>query len=110
MKKMGFPRVWIDCVWRLISNCWFNIMINGRVNGFFKSTQGLRQGDPLSPGLFILAVDALSRSLKDLFNVQDFKPIKMPKSGPNINHLSFADDIGLFCSGDKVLLIFFLKD
>ncbi|KAL0356484.1 UNVERIFIED_CONTAM: Transposon TX1 uncharacterized protein [Sesamum radiatum] len=46
--KVGFPTVWIDMIKKLIENCWFSILLNGEGVGFFKSTRGLRQGDPLA--------------------------------------------------------------
>ncbi|KAL0296082.1 UNVERIFIED_CONTAM: hypothetical protein Sradi_6660300 [Sesamum radiatum] len=54
-----------------IENCWFTVLINGETAGFFKSTQGLRQGDPISSALFILAVEALSRDDIIIFTNSD---------------------------------------
>lgn len=53
-KAFGFEKRRIDRVWRLISNISFFVIINGAPVGFFHSTQGLRQGDLLSPTLFII--------------------------------------------------------
>ncbi|KAL0356478.1 UNVERIFIED_CONTAM: putative ribonuclease H protein [Sesamum radiatum] len=46
LEKLGFHQNWISMVRKLIENCWFSILINGEGTGFFKSTRGLRQGDP----------------------------------------------------------------
>lgn len=46
LRAFGFGKVWIDLVWRIISNCYFSLIINGELKGFFKSTRGIRQGDP----------------------------------------------------------------
>lgn len=100
LRKMGFPEMWIDKVWQLVSNCWFSVLINGSSCGYFKSSRGLRQGDPLSPSLFILAADALSRSVNNLLTMEGFKPYRMPSSCLRITHLAFADDVILLCSGD----------
>nr|XP_009786496.1 PREDICTED: uncharacterized protein LOC104234597 [Nicotiana sylvestris] len=51
MRKFGFSENWIDIIWRLVSNVWYYIIINGSGKGFFTSSQDLKQGDHLSPSL-----------------------------------------------------------
>ncbi|XP_070027770.1 uncharacterized protein [Nicotiana sylvestris] len=91
-------REWVDIVQNLISNVWYSIIINGSRHGFFSSSQGLKQDDPLSPSLFIIAAEVLSRSLKNLHNHPDFTPFAMHDKVPKVNHLAYADDIVIFCS------------
>ena len=66
LRRFGFCEVWIDMIWRLISIVWFSVVVNGAPQGFFKSSRGIRQEDPLSPGLFVLCAEVLSRHLNSL--------------------------------------------
>ncbi|XP_060210793.1 uncharacterized protein LOC132637772 [Lycium barbarum] len=71
MKKMGFFGAFIDLIWRLLANNWYSVLLNGQAHSFFHSTRGVKQGDPLSPALFIIAAEVLSRALNSLFDQPD---------------------------------------
>lgn len=75
--------------------------MNGGRHGFFKSERGLRQGDHVSLSLFVIAAELLSKMLNDLSYRIGYKGFHMNSNGPQINHLSFADDSILFCNGSK---------
>lgn len=108
-RKFGFSEVIIDMIWRLMSNNWYSVLINGRSHGFFQSTKGLKQGDPLSRTLFIIVAEVLARGLNNLHRDADFKGFGLPKWSPEINHLWYADDTILFCSGDRTSVIKMMK-
>ncbi|KAI3472963.1 hypothetical protein Pfo_029210 [Paulownia fortunei] len=95
LHKMGFPDFWIKLIQHCIENCWFSVLINGSTAGFFQSSRGLRQGDPLSPSLFIITSDFLSRSLDKMFQ-QHTDMHYFSNGGLRISHLSYADDIIIF--------------
>lgn len=101
LRKMGFGEILIDMVYRIISNNWYSILVNGKPQGFFRSTRGVKQGDPLSPTLFILAAECLTRALNSLRRNEKFKEYGMPKWSPYVNHLAYADDTIIFTSADK---------
>nr|XP_027093644.1 uncharacterized protein LOC113714046 [Coffea arabica] len=104
LRLFRFSETWIDVVWWLVSNVWFSVLINGVPQGFFPSTRGLRQGDPLSPALFIIGAEALSRALNALVEQRQFHPYKVPIGCSIVTHLSFADDVVIFTSGLKFSL------
>ncbi|XP_060196264.1 uncharacterized protein LOC132637519 [Lycium barbarum] len=62
-----------------------------RAKGFFHSTRGVKQGDPLSPALFVLPAEVLSRALNAVFDSAEYVGYGMPKWSQNINHLAYAD-------------------
>ncbi|KAL0449146.1 UNVERIFIED_CONTAM: putative mitochondrial protein [Sesamum latifolium] len=91
--QLGFPPQLIRLVSNCITNCWFLVLINGSLSGFFKSTRGLRQGDPLSPTLFVLAAEYFSRNLNRLMEIDKSLAFK---GSQGISHLAYADDVLIF--------------
>ncbi|XP_055830788.1 uncharacterized protein LOC129899799 [Solanum dulcamara] len=96
MRRMGFGEIFIDMVCWVMSNNWYSVIINGVRHGFFHSTRGLKQGDPLSPTLFIIGAEVLSRILNNLHQHYLYTRFHMERKGPQVNHLSFADDVIIF--------------
>ncbi|KAL0346395.1 UNVERIFIED_CONTAM: hypothetical protein Scaly_1655500 [Sesamum calycinum] len=95
LEKMGFPARFIALIKHAIEHCWFTILVNGESSDFFKSSQGLRQGDPISPALFILASEALSRGLNHLL-AQNPDMLYQTGCKTRVTHLAYADDIIIF--------------
>nr|XP_009596641.1 uncharacterized protein LOC104092685 [Nicotiana tomentosiformis] len=93
---MGFTEHFITLIWNLLSNNWHSILVNGLSSGFFKSTRGVKEGDPLSPALFILSAEVPSRSLNRLCEDESFRRFGMPKWTKHLNHLAYADDTMIF--------------
>ncbi|WMV19415.1 hypothetical protein MTR67_012800 [Solanum verrucosum] len=103
LRKMGLSDRFVNMVWRLISNNYYSILLNGPSYGFFHSTRGVKQGDPLSPTLFILSAEVLSRALNSLFDDPQFVGYGMPRWSANLNHLAYADDTIIFASSLIIL-------
>ena len=70
---------------------------NGQSVGNIKPTRGLRQGDPLSPYLFLLCAMGLQGLLKKAEANGEIRGVSICKNGPRVSHLFFADDSVLFC-------------
>ena len=96
---LGFPECFICWVMQCVSTTSYSVAINGGIWGMFRGGKGLRQGDPLSPFLFIICLEYLSRRLKMNTSCMDFN--FHPRCGQlRLTHLAFADDLMLLSRGD----------
>jgi hypothetical protein len=84
-------------------------VINSSPEGFFTSSRGLRQGEPLSPLLFLIVMEVLSRMLKKVESkglIHGFSAGCNVSNGLHISHLLYADDTILFCDADMSQLLY----
>lgn len=100
MMELGFPRVFIDWIMNFLCSVTYSLLINGVPSTPFSAKKGLRQGDPMSPFLFAIGMEYLSRCLHELKFVPDFNfHPKCEKMG--LTHLMFADDLLMFSRADE---------
>jgi hypothetical protein len=104
LRRCGFGEKW--CMWikQCISTARFSVLINGTPSGYFSSSRGVRQGDPLSPFLFVLVMEAFSRMIGALTSrglISGFSVGSNDQSRVVVSHLLFADDILVFCGADE---------
>ncbi|XP_026399360.1 uncharacterized protein LOC113295226 [Papaver somniferum] len=96
LSYFGFNEDFCDLIYQCISTTTLSVMLNGSPCEEFSPSRGIRQGDPLSPYLFILAMEFLSRQLTAAHENKSVKGIKVVALSPAINHLLFADDCLIF--------------
>lgn len=92
MRKMGFESKWIRWIMKCVTIVTYSVMINRAPEGLIVPQRGLRQGDPLSPYLFILCADVLSHLMHRAMEERSLVGIKIAATGLAVNHLLFADD------------------
>lgn len=90
LKKMKFPESWIQWIFKCISSVTYSIIVNGQPSKQITSGTGLRQGDPLSPYLFILLMEVLPSNIMKLEHQGRIQGIKISRNAPSISHLFFA--------------------
>ena len=91
LEKMGFHDRWVKLMMVCIITASYSILINGEPHGEITPTRGLRQGDPLSPYLFLMCTKGLHGLISKAANDGDIKGVSICRNGPKLAHLLFAD-------------------
>ncbi|RVW72100.1 Rhodanese-like domain-containing protein 8, chloroplastic [Vitis vinifera] len=102
--KMGFGNKWVGWMWSCVSSAKFSILVNGVPAGFFPSTRGLCQGDPLSPYLFVMGMEILDVLIRRAVEGGYLSGRNIrggSRTSMHISHLFFADDTIVFCEASK---------
>ncbi|KAL9241026.1 hypothetical protein vseg_015186 [Gypsophila vaccaria] len=108
LSMLQFPTAFQTLLMECITTASYSISVNGETFGFFKGHRGLRQGDPLSPLLFTLCMDYMTRILKYAAANYHFTFHPLCKK-MQLASLMFADDILLFCKGEAESIMILLK-
>ncbi|KAL3537802.1 hypothetical protein ACH5RR_001168 [Cinchona calisaya] len=87
LSKFGLTAEFISLISNYIENNWLSILFNGSPTGFFKSSRGVRQGDPLSPSLFIIVAETFVRGLRNQFQTGRIGYYAASRSSIPITHL-----------------------
>ena len=104
LDRMGFGLKWKGWIKACVTSVRVSVLVNGSPEGFFGSSRGLRQGDPLSPLLFLLIMAVLSRILTKTEEnnlIRGFHVGAVNSIGVRISHLLFADDTILLCDASR---------
>ena len=94
--KMGFQKRWVKLMMACITTASYSVLINGEPHGHITPSRGLRQGDPLSPYLFLMCTEGLHGLINKVVTQGDIRRISISRNGPKLTHLLFADDSLIF--------------
>ena len=103
LQHCGFSKKWRKWIMCCISTVKFFILINGNPSDFFGSSRGIRQGDPLSPLLFDIVMEGLSRMLDVAATTSQFSGFSVGNTASNtvmVSHILFANDTLIFCDAN----------
>ncbi|CAA7045734.1 unnamed protein product [Microthlaspi erraticum] len=101
LERLGFHTKWIGWIMQCVTSVTFQFLINGTAVGFVQPSRGIRQGDPLSPYLFILCSEVLSGLCHKAQANGQITGVRIATRGPQVNHLLFADDTMFFCKSNE---------
>ena len=89
MERLGFGDKWRKVVWECISTATYSFSVNGQSVGHVVRSQGLRQGCPLSPYLFLLCAEGFSSMISQAESRGEIMGFACKRSRPRISHLFF---------------------
>lgn len=101
MLKLGFAESFVQVVMKCVSSVSFSVRVNGNLSKPFKPSRGVRQGDPISPYLFLLCSEGFSCLLRSVGPAHLSRGVRVGIHAPWISHLLFADDSIVFSEASQ---------
>lgn len=95
LQEFQFPARFGEWIWQCISTCTFTLNLNGNGVGFFQGKRGIRQGDPISPLIFVLVMEYLTRLFKE----------EVDKGNLKFHHLCEKEEVVSLCFADDLILL-----
>ena len=114
LKHFGFLKSMISLIMSCVSTSTTTLLVNGIKIDSFQPSRGIRQGDPMSPYLFLLCMEFLGAQITSMFEDKRWDKVRASRSGLSFSHVFFADNLMLFAKANyknceaitKVLEIF----
>ncbi|XP_038688673.1 uncharacterized protein LOC119987842 [Tripterygium wilfordii] len=96
LTEVGLDDIWVRNIMQCVTTSRMAVIWNGHRLDWFNPSRGIRQGDAISPYLFVLCIERLGHIINRAVSQGAWVPIKLSRQGPNLSHLFFADDLVLF--------------
>ncbi|KAK1300345.1 hypothetical protein QJS10_CPB13g01076 [Acorus calamus] len=101
LRLHGFEANWLRMIEECIASAKVLVLVNSKPCGFFHINKGLRQGDPLSPLLFVVVTNVFSRMMKMAENEGWINGLRCSPGGSSISHVQYADDTIILCEAEE---------
>ena len=102
--KLGFHARWVMLIMECVSSATYSVLVNGEPTGYIKPSRGLRQGDPLSPYLFLICAEGLSALIRKAKHDRLIHGVAISRGGPRISHFLLLM-IALFSVELQILVV-----
>lgn len=99
MERIGFCSRWIGLIMECVRTVSYSIIVNGELKGMINPSRGIRQGNSLSPFLFLLCIECLHRLIKRGARSKEINDFSLCKRGSKLTHLFFLQTIAFFLVG-----------
>lgn len=96
LNELRLPKSMIEVIMRCISSTSLQILWNGEPTDSFAPTRGIRQGDPLSPYIYVICMERLTHLIEQEVSLGAWRAVRASRNGPQLSNLAFADDLILF--------------
>lgn len=109
LKGMNFPSKWRRWVCEFLSSAWTSFLINGSPSDNFNLERGIRQGDPMSPFLFLIVAEGLSLLVKRAVEIGILEASEVGRNKVKVTHLQYANDTIFTCPAKMSNIVNFHK-
>lgn len=99
LRVTGFSNVIQELIMNIVTTNSLCLLRNGELLDSFSPSRDLRQGDPLSPYLFLLCMECLHQKISSIMLKKHWRLVQLNRVGSPLSHLFFADDLLLFGQG-----------
>ncbi|KAL0446258.1 UNVERIFIED_CONTAM: putative mitochondrial protein [Sesamum latifolium] len=101
LTRLGFHPKFVSLIMRCVTSVSYSFLLNGDKFGWLTPERGLRQGDPLSPYLYLFCAEALSALIRCAEEDGRIRGVAVARNAPRVSHLLFADDTLIFCQASR---------